>query len=629
MADCPIIVGDPTLEMVANAYNNYSGFASNAYNLSVKVLDDLFSFVVPQVTTNTQYSLSEALTGFNRPTPPTRPTDLVFKLNTGVPPPPTAGYITPITPDLPPTYNVMSPTLAALTPPGNLTATNPGAAPALTQPIVPTAPVITLPTFPTLLSLNLPTSPTITLPTFQGVRPIANFTAPANTFGFTPQQYSDALLGQVTSTIAGMLQGGTGLPSAVAQALRDRAYVAVDVQEMRAVQEATEEFSARGFTEPNGMLVRRLLEVRQNNQNQRNSLSRDIYVQDEQIAIENLRFAVTQGVALESQLIQAFTEYMRLSLDAAKTAISISIDVFNARVALFNSQLQSYQTDAQVFRDLIQAQLAEIEVYKAQLDGQRLIGELNTQNVQIYSERVRALLALVEVYKGQIAGVQAQAEVNREIIEGYRATVQAYAEQIRAYEAQWEGFKAQVDANVAQARVYEIATDAYSARVGAWAKTQDVYIQNKQSQIAVADLNLRTWRGQLDAYIANIQAERDRIAAEVQVYGGDIDKYRADASVETAAAESNNRQFALMMQQELARVNTAIKQAEAQIDQIDKTSALLLEAKSTIAKVSAQLAASAMSAVNFSAHGQSSLSQSQTCGTETQFSYLGSAPPPS
>lgn len=299
-------------------------------------------------------------------------------------------------------------------------------------------PTIDLPPVPTLLDLSLPPAPDIQIPAFTGARPASLPRAPDGDWSFTPEQYTSALLDKVTGTVSRMLDGGTGLPAPVAQALRDRAMGAVDVEELRGEQVVIEDFSSRGFVEPNGLMMKRLAQSRQEAANRRNAINRDVYVQDQQVAIENLRFAVTQGIALESTLIQAHTEEMRLSLQAAQFARETSIAIFNAEVSLFNSEMQAYQIDAQVWRSQIEGELASLEVYRSQIQAEQLLGEMNVQAVQIYTARLQGVTVQADLYRTQMQGAEAQARANVSVAEAYRARIQGYSEQVRAYQVQWD-----------------------------------------------------------------------------------------------------------------------------------------------------------------------------------------------
>lgn len=618
-AGCPIIVQDGPAGMVWAAYDKYSQFATQAYNLATGQVQNLGSFNLTPIPVTTHFNIDAGVYGYNRPQQPTLP-DITYNDPGSVPAPPDTP-ITPVQLTAPPTEpNTAPPVFDTFAMPGPLTATPPEM-PEMPSVQIPAMPTIALPAVPTLRDLNLPDAPNIQIPTFDGVRPTINLQAPDNQWSFTPEQYVSDLLNKVRGTVSSMLDGGTGLPANIAQALRDRANAEADTQQLRDEQTVIEDWASRGFETPQGPMRKELAMVRQDAANRRSAASRDVSIQDQQVAVENLRFAVTQGIALESTLMQAHTEEMRLSLAALQYARDTSIAIFNAKVSLANTEMQAYQVDAQVWRSQIEGELAALDVYRGKIEGQRLIGEINQQDVAMYSERVRAVSVQADLYRTQMQGAEAQARANMSVAEAFRAQMQGFDGRVQAYAVEWDAFSKQMGANEIKARIYELTEGAYATRVRAWSETNNTKLALQRGDIEAADMRLRGWRGQLDALLARTGAERDRVNALVSISGQKVDVYRANVAVETAASDANLRTLMAGLERERTRTAVELQNVSLQIRQMEQNAALVLEAKKTIAQVSSQLAASSMSAVNFSAGTHSGLSQSYGCSTD--FNYSG------
>lgn len=622
MADlgCPIIVGDGVYSQVVQTINGMWGLSQDAFNRAVHYMDDLGQFQLNLISVGAGINPDNNWWHYIRPLAPVEPT-ITFDPNYAlIPQPPNVDIGGDPAFQQPPTFTDTPPTLPVRTPPGAFTSTPPDS-PTLDVVTVPDAPTIQLPDFPQLLDiLPLPIAPVITIPTFQGVRPNFSLTPPPNNFTFTPAEYTSALLDKVSGRLSSMLDAGTGLPAAVVQALRDRAYQAVDVEEARTVQQRMEEFGSRGFVEPNGILARAISEVRESARDKRANLSRDIYIEDEKIAVENLRFSVTNCIALESKLLDGFIEIERMKLDTAKAQLELAINLFNAQIALANLEQQAYATDAAVFRELIQAEVAKIEVYKVELDGKKIIGELNAQQVQIYSERVHALLSLVEIYKAQVEGAKAKAEVNISRTEAFRAEVQAYEALVKAYDTQWDAFGKQIDADTSLYRRYELATNVFAKHVDVWAGINNNLIEQKKLKIDSKQLDLTAYRAQLERIGAIVSAERDRVAAVVAIFQAEIEKYKADASIEATASDSNAKIFQLALAQETERVQVLLKNAELQITQLVETSKIMVGRLESLADTATHLSAGALSALHISAAISSTQSNDQSCRTSFDYS---------
>lgn len=621
--ECGLTLFDGPFSMVSQGYQQTYAWAAQSLEFTFEALENLGNTPISELSFGTQLNPDTGWWDYVRPVKPERP-DIDFQPDFDLISAPPSTDIGDIAFTNPPTFDTTAPLLPVRSGPDPLTATEPGDPPLLTTPVKPISPVLVIPDFPALREIVLPDVPTVTLPAFEGVRPdFSDLAAPTNTFAFTPTQYTSALLDKTRSRVSTMLDGDTGLPLAVAQALRDRAFVQQDILETRAEQQAREEYASRGHSEPSGILNRRVAQARQDAQNARAALNRDIYIQDQQVAIENLRFAVTQGIATESLMIQEHYQFAQFGLEAAKVAVQIEIDLFNTRRDLVGLQLQAYQTDAQVHRDRIQAEQAKIEVYRAELEGQKLVGEINQQDVAIYSERVRSVLAQVEIYNAQVNAFKAEIEANNSTLEGYRARILAYSERVKAWAVEWDAFKAQIESDTAQLRNYEISAEVYATRVQAWAGVNSNKIDQQRLRIAEKELDLNAWRSQIERIDAAIKAEMARLAALTNVYQADTQMYEVDGRIESIASESKERIFRLGLEQERERVMTSLENVRIRIAQLDRTTTLALEKQKSIAQIGSQLAAASMSAVNFSAGVSSSQSNSTGCSTGYNYNYEG------
>lgn len=619
---CPNLIGDPAVILAANAWGTFQTYGSSMFAMAQAAITDLSAFTIQPFNFNASFDINPDLGGFNTPNRPDEPKihydsgnlndpgDLAFnpvgQVNFGPAPP---DNLPPV-----PSVNISGQ-------PGNLTATDPGDPPIISVPIMPDEPDVVLPESPIFLPITLPDFPTITLPTFTAVAPTVDFTAPGQTFNYQEGEYTTTMLTTLQSKITEMIGGTTGLPAAIEQALYDRAAAREEEGINRALDETTEEYAARGFSEPSGILAKRLATIRQDGQNKRSSLLRENLIEVRKIAIENVKFAVTQGISLEGQLIQLFNSRQQRLLDAAKVTFDVSVRIFEARVALFDAQNRAFAVQAQVYEIRIRGELAKVEVLKAQIDAQRLIGEINKDLVERYKAQTEAVKALIEYYGERVNARKIEAEANATILQGYKYKVEAYGERVRAYVAEWEGFKAKATIEEIKARIYESAVNAFRGRVAAWSETNASLIAQKRLLIDEQDQALRIWLGKVQRLIADIQAERDRVNAQVQIFQGLTQLYVADGQIAQASAETDNRQFQLLVEKERAKVDGALKSAEINVQQAIQIANLLLRDKETLAQVSSNLAAAALSAMHASASVGSTRSDQQSC--ETQYTLTG------
>lgn len=262
---------------------------------------------------------------------------------------------------------------------------------------------------------------------------------PNENFSFTPGQYADDMLGAVKNTIRGMMAGNFVLPEPAATALRNRAFDSANREEARNTDQAYSDFAARGFDEPPGLLNRRLAEVRDAAQLARMGANRDVYVQDQQIAQENLRVGVTSGVQLEQALMNLFTQQEQMQLEAARFALTIATQIFEARVRLAVAQSEITQALASAYTAKVNAILgfyrAQIDAYEAKIKRIEIKKDVWLGDVELYKSQAQVVLGAnqndVEVFRAKVAQIQAkvaalsqQAQQNFEQVRFYTTLLQ-------------------------------------------------------------------------------------------------------------------------------------------------------------------------------------------------------------
>ena len=612
-------VWGPATALVAASFDHYTTLGTTQVAAAMAQVDAMRHIEMTPITFNNRWHFEEDITGYKRPPKPADPKDLDWTDPGSVKDPPALDVST-VSFDAPPTApSNPTPTFGVHHKPGPLSAHRPGDKPDLVPVVLPTPPTLALPPVPTLRELQLPDTPTLNLTPFAGVRPNVTVAPPVQGFAFTPEAYASQLLDRVKSRLSTMLDGGTGLPAAVAQALRDRAYAALDVQEQRAIQQAVEEFAARGFSEPNGILARALVEVRQNNQNQRSARSRDIHIKDEELAIQNLQFAVTQGISLESTLMQHQAEHNRLLLDAAKTAQDMAIAIFNAAVAEKQLELDAYKTDAQVWLDGLKGELAKLDVLKAELEAQALVGQLNESDVKVYLGRLDAVKTAADVYRSEVEGAKAAASVNESLMRGWQAEIQAFSEEVRAWVAEWDGYRAELEGDSTRARLFELVEQAYATRVSTWNMQQMQKIERQRSEIARNGQMMAGWEAQLRKLQADTELERTKNTVKSEIFRTKVARYQAEAAVETAAADANARAYGLQLERERSRTSLELERARSDSQQMVQLTQQLISINEIISRTLTALASSALSAVNYSASVGNSYGTNTSCSTSYSY----------
>ncbi|HEY3434224.1 MAG TPA: hypothetical protein VGK41_01090 [Solirubrobacterales bacterium] len=597
--------------------------APKTFDAALQYANDLTEIVIEPIQWTANFDFDGQLSPFMRPPRPTID-GAAFNFNMPPEPPAPPSYVPgAVSLDPAPVYDITTPSINIGPAPAPPVLDEPESPPPPTDLTIPVAPDYVLPDVPTLLDLNLPDAPDIQIPEFTAGAPIYDIPDVVENWSWDPTPYTSDLLEKVKAKVSMMMDGGLGLEP-IEQVIFQRGRSRLDIEVRRNIDTRTNEFASRGFSEPNGILAQAVDEILQGGLGAKAELNEQVVIESYKELLQNVRLGVQQGIALEQVATNLHIQEQQLSLRAAEFLRETSIAILNARITAFNARLSAYQTEAQVFQTRVQAALAEVEIYKAQIDAQRLIGEINQQQVQIYAEQIRSLSALADFYRSQIQAVQAQADVERTKIERFKAVVDAFSARWRAYGEQVGAYKAQMDAENTKATVHRNLVDAYATRTQAWGTTQGNKIALERLGLDQNGQKIAVFRAQLDKMLGLVQAESARIGGQSSRADALARIYTADAGVETAASAATDRSFQLGLERANSETQTQLRAAEIRIQENIQLTNMLIDVRKTLAQVLSQLAASSMSAMNFSASVTSSRSQSKSCATSVTWS--GEAP---
>lgn len=606
--------------LVDQAHVKFMDQGTRTYNLAVSNLNALNEITMEPFEFNVSFDYADPQATFNRPPRPDLDDSALEFRDPNIPIGPAPNFTAR---DLSfsdaPDINIPEPVMNL---PGKPAAPNVAMPTAPADPIdinMPLPPDYELPPVPTMMDLQLPDVPDVQMPEFQVERP--EFVEPPflETWEFTPEPYTERLVQELTDTLKPMIVGSETLPQAIERAIFERGRSRIEVETNRNVSQAIDEFASRGFSEPQGQLSGRVSEIRQAGQNAVAEQSREAMIRQFELSLEQQRFAITQGAALEGTLIQLHVEEQRFLLEAAKFQMESALAVVNFRIQVFNAQMQAYAIDAQVFRDRIAAEMSKVELYRTQLEGERIRGELNRQHVALYEAKLSALNTMAQFYKTQVDAVEVQARINMQAIERYKAEMSAYETRWNAHVAEWRGYGVAVEAETKQVDIYRAMVDAAAKRVDAWASRNSFDLDAERLRMQQHTVQTDVWRSQIDRLRAMLDGERARLAAVSTSFDARARLYQADGAVEATASAAADRSFELGLARERAEVDTQLKNAEMHIGQLEFLLSQAVEIQKAKAQVASQLAASTMAAVNYGATTSTGNTRSNSCSTNFTF----------
>ena len=467
---------------------------------------------------------------------------------------------------------------------------------------IPTAPVIAWPEMEALLEIRIPEFQFPDIPDFTAAAPDGSGLQVPDVFlNWQEPEYEPLLLSELTAQIRKWLGGGTGLPPAVENALFARAHERISSEGRRQEQAAITTWAARGFTMPPGMLQAQIEQVREQNRTQVAELNRDILEKAAQWEIENLRQAVSQGIALEQMHANIAQQAAGRLFEAAKITAQMQLDVFNARVNLFNTQQQAYRMLADVFKVRVDAILSKVQAWRVQIEGLKLQSDMNTQKVEVFKARMQAVGQAVAVFEAQMKAAQVHADLIRARFDAYRADVQAYAERVGAEKVKFDAFDSQVKGELGRVQMYESSARAFAATIDGLQAKSNLKRTAVETRIALAQAKVQEFIAKLDGFKAQLQASLSKEQLSVTAFQGEVDVWRAEAGVKTAQAEVDARYADMNTRTRLAFMEAQMTQFNMLRQQAVNKAQIALDALKSMGQLTAQMAAGALSAINVSA----------------------------
>jgi len=608
-------VFDP-VGLVNAGWDKFSSIGDQAIGRSLSIASQLANFNIPDVNFDASFQpVQGVMQGFDDPQRPQTPE---FEVNFELPEPLEINTV-----DIPdfgaaPTDDLQPPSLDFSGRPNPLNIPAPPGRPNLFEISIPEAPDIVLPELPDFEQLNIPSPPEALNVEFEGVRPERDFAAPDVPLDFTEEEYSSELLDQTRAEIQRMMEDGLGMPAAVEQMLIDQARARDERDARRAIQEATEDWSRRGFTLPSGVLNGRIDRVKQEAQDRASQLNREVFIQRRQQEVENFRFAVSQGVALESQLIGAHLDVQQRKLEFARSLVQVALDLFNARIAEYNADVQAYQVDAQVFEQLVRAELNKLERFRLQIQAEAEKNEINRTKVEIFVSRVQALDQVVNIYRGQIEAARTVAQTNDSIARSFAAEIDGFRSQVEAKREEFEAWATKIRGELGKVQAFEAETRAFATRVDAYRTGVDAKAVKPRLEVDVEASRVQQNLAQIEAVRTGIQAEAERIRAKSQAFGSEAQMFASEGQIAAAKAETNTRQFLALVEENRTKAEQALGQAQLDVTKVVQSGQILSSALDSAGRITGQLAAGAMSAVNLGASISGSSSDSESTITTIQ-----------
>lgn len=610
------------VQFVQEGHNRFLAKADTTLQQALQQVAALSHFTTTGTNFTVDFAFGDQLAPFRRPVAPTiDPSEFALRPQTEPAPPP--GFETrEVDLGTAPAYTIADPVLSFGARPTRPNVAIPTAPPTPGALTIPDEPAYPTPQPVTLLTMNLPVFEPVDLPEFVDT-PVSRPTwlEPANA-DYTPQQYVSALLTKIQGRVSTWLDGQEALPAAIERALFDRGRSRITIETQAAIESAFDDFGTRGFSEPQPQLAARIDAIRQKGQDLAAEFGRDVTLKAFDEALANMRLAVSSGIQLEGMTINLHLEQEKMALASAQYVRDTSIAILNARIALYNAEQQGRATDAQVWKQKVDGELAKLEQIRLQIEAEKLKGDVNEQLVRQYAAQWDAVKAMASAYATRVEAYKAQGELQRIPIEIFSEQTKAFGIVMDAYGKDVDAYRAGVEAENAKTVIHRNLVDAFATRTDAAVKFGGLQLDKERVRVLEHGQLLEQYRAALQRADNLLNIERARLSAVSERVQAQANIYRAQGDIEQAASAATDRSFELGLAAARAKVDTQLETAKIRSQENIALQGLTLEALKALAQILSQLAASTMSAVNYSA----SVGASDSYGHSSSVNWSGEAP---
>lgn len=387
-----------------------------------------------------------------------------------------------------PTFSTYSPVPG--TRPGSLD-TEIGVAPdiiAIVMPAKPVKPPYDIPTVGDMFAITLPEPVTVAFPAIDINPPIYSISAPKEwsfNIGTGCIISDDPLVQAVIAKLKSNIQnGGTGLSDLVEADIWNRDLERSEQALQDAVDKATKTWAKMGFSLPDGMLANSIIELQKEYMNRSIDRSREISIKQAELEQNNMFKSIELANDIVGKVYSALLQYEDLVFKTQEAMAKYANEYIDLQIKTYMSMVEAYKATAATYEMIIRGELAKVEVYKTELEGQKLIGEINAQTVDIYSEKIKVIAVLMSAYETEVKAMVAELEAEKAKLEANKAQFDVWAKKadvaIAKYNGEVEFFKSESMVNISSADLYSKQAEA-KAKV--WLGAAELNTKNLQAEI--------------------------------------------------------------------------------------------------------------------------------------------------
>ena len=465
---------------------------------------------------------------------------------------------------------------------------------------IPSMPAYTLPTAPGLSNIPIPDIPILVLPTFDGVLPDTNVDLPVLLGPEDEAAYSSTMLTALQGQILTVLQGDRGYLDTTFDAIWAREQQNEFATAQRAREAVTEGWAARNWDAPGGMEAEQLLRIEQDLTHQQSGRARDLAIEQNKVEVDRFMQHLAQGIALESRLIQYEEGRAQRSLQARNLFNQAGVQLYSAKVERINLKLQAYQTQAQVYGELIRGETLKLQKTESELKIASLHGEIDQRRIAVYVAQIEAVKQILGVYIAELQGVESQVRIGQVQVAAFGEQVKAVSLQLEAKNLEYTGFNSLIQGQLARTQIYSAETQAFASRAQAISAKNNSETNLYRAELEGQRLVLGQVEQNVRVFAALLDAEVRRFEGNANVHSQNVQAFVSKNQAEASRVQADGDQFRALVEKARAKESLALQQGQINANNVLRIAELELGGLDKIMTVHAQIGSAAMSALNAS-----------------------------
>ena len=465
------------------------------------------------------------------------------------------------------------------------------------------APEIDLPDLPVLDDVQFPTAPVLQIPQFTARLPDRpDLSLSEEEFNYAEENYENAVLNEITDLLLSDFQGITenryGITPEDEEALYNRVKDRETNASLNQENELIDRFASRGMYYPPGTMTAFLNQNKQETQDRISDANREILVNRAELYRRGREFAVQSGISLNDLLLRNFQTRQQRLLQAAQLRIEFAIAVLNAKIGIYNADVQAYTQFIQAYQAEVQALLTQVEIYRTETDVATSKVNANAIQAQIYRTQIEAAQITAQIYETQVRGVLARVEVERAKIERFQSQVQAFIAQIEGQRSQASLYQTQVQGELAKVQVYNAQVDAFEAETRAASIRSEVELQRAQVVIANNENRIREFTARTEAYRAQLNSLLGLIEGQSGLTQNEVSIYEALSRARIAEATLANSAAEIALASLNSDLNRTVEINKFNFAKLEAETRVRIEAANTGARVFGAVMGAGQSSIN-------------------------------